>query len=193
MIDPSARLEQPCIVKDASVGARSIIWEFAKVIRGAGIGEDCSIGGCAIIDAAQIGHRCAIGHGAQVHPGAWLRDEVFVGPGAIICNDRWPRVAKDGFDAAALLSGEFITVEIHEGASIGAGAIVLPGVVIGAGSVVAAGAVVTHSMPPCSLWKREGGWVPMVARQPMRMRAAGSEIADAARRNLPLESQYSFA
>jgi UDP-2-acetamido-3-amino-2,3-dideoxy-glucuronate N-acetyltransferase len=179
VIDPSARLEQPCIVKDVTIGARSIVWEFAKVIRGAIVGDDCSIGGCAIVDAAHIGHRCSVGHGAQIHPGTRIRDDVFVGPGAIICNDRWPRVDKDGFNSAALLNGKFVTVEIHDGVNIGAGAIILPGVIIGAACTIAAGAVVTHSMPPCSLWKREGGWVPMMARRPERMRVAGSERIDA--------------
>jgi acetyltransferase-like isoleucine patch superfamily enzyme len=179
VIDASARLQQPCIVKDATIGARSIVWEFAQVIRGAVIGEDCSIGGCAIVDAARLGHRCAVGHGAQLHPGVRIRDDVFIGPGVIVCNDSWPRVGKDGFNAVALLSGEFVTVEIHDGVSIGAGAIILPGVIIGSGSTVAAGAVVTHSMPPCTLWKRIGGWVPIMARRPERMRTAGSEHINA--------------
>lgn len=177
MIDPTARLEQPCIVKHASIGARSIVWEFAKVIRGAKIGDDCSIGGCAIVDGAKVGHRCAIGHGAQIHPGVRIGNDVFVGPGAIVCNDSWPRVAKDGFDAVSLLDGKFVTVEVNDAVSIGAGAIILPGVVIGSASVIAAGSVVTHSMPACSLWKRSGGWVPLMARRPQRMRAAGSERA----------------
>jgi UDP-2-acetamido-3-amino-2,3-dideoxy-glucuronate N-acetyltransferase len=175
MIDSSARLEQPCIVKDATIGARSIVWEFAKVIRGARVGDDCSIGGSAIVDAASMGHRCAIGHGAQLHPGTSLRDGILVGPGVIVCNDSWPSVGKDGFNAKLLLDGRMVTVAVMDGVSIGAGAIILPGVVIGAGSVVAAGSVVTHSMPSFSLWKRAGGWVPMSARRPERMRAAGSE------------------
>jgi UDP-2-acetamido-3-amino-2,3-dideoxy-glucuronate N-acetyltransferase len=179
VIDPSARLEQPCVVKDASIGARSIVWEFAKVIRGARIGDDCSIGGCAIVDAASTGDCCAIGHGAQLHPGTSLGHDVFVGPGVIVCNDPWPSVNKDGFDAAQLLNGRFTTVRIMDGVSIGAGAIILPGMIIGAGSVIAAGSIVTHSMPRSSLWKRAGGWVPMSARRPERMRAAGSERQDA--------------
>lgn len=174
MIHASARLEQPCVVKDASIGARSIVWEFAKVIRGARIGEDCSVGGCAIVDAVWIGDRCAIGHGAQLHPGTSVGNDVFVGPGAIVCNDRWPRVSKDGFKADLLLKGRMATVAIQDGVSIGAGAIILPGVIVGAGSVVAAGSVVTRSMPRCSLWKRSGGWVPLAARCPERTPLAGS-------------------
>lgn len=188
-IDPSARIEQPCIVMDAAIGAGSVIWEFAKVIRGASVGADCSIGGCAVVDAAIVGDRCAIGHGAQLHPGTRLGNDVFVGPGVIVCNDRWPRVGKDGFDAGALLERRFVTVQIADGVSIGAGAIILPGVVIGAGSVISAAAVVTHSMPPCSLWKRKGGWVPLSARRPQRLREAGSEGSRAAHRDLPLAAE----
>lgn len=188
-IDPSARIEQPCVVKDAAIGARSIVWEFAKVIRGATVGADCSIGGCAIVDAAVAGDRCLIGHGAQLHPGTRLGNDVFLGPGVIVCNDRWPRVGKDGFDVRALLEQRLVTVEIRDGVSIGAGAIILPGVVIGAGSVIAAGSVVTHSMPACSLWKRKGGWVPLSARRPQRVREAGSEGSRVAHRDLPLAVQ----
>ena len=189
MIHPTARVEQPSVVKNATVGARSVVWEYAKVIRGAVLGEDCSIGGCAIVDAARVGNRCTIGHGAQLHPGTSVGDDVFVGPGVIVCNDRWPRVSKDGFDSGNLLDGKFTTVRVMDGVSIGAGAIILPGVQIGEGSVIAAGSVVTHSMPSCSLWKRSGVWVTMRARHPERMRAAGSEGADAARCDLPLAAE----
>lgn len=176
-------------VEASSLGARTTVWQFASVIRGAVIGADCSIGGCAIVDAAVIGDRCLVGHGAQLHPGTRLGKDVFVGPGAIVCNDRWPRVAKDGFHPELLLEQRMVTVDIADGVSIGAGAIILPGVSIGASSVVAAGAVVTNSMPPCSLWKRKGGWVPLAARRPQRMRDAGSEGSRAAHRDLPLAAE----
>ncbi|MDX3971158.1 MAG: DapH/DapD/GlmU-related protein [Bradyrhizobium sp.] len=172
-----------------SIGAGTSVWQFASVIRGATIGADCSVGGCAIVDAAIVGDRCLIGHGAQLHPGTRLCNDVFVGPGVIACNDRWPRVGKDGFDAGALLDRRLLTVLISDGVSIGAGAIILPGVLIGANSVVAAGAVVTHSMPPCSLWKRKGGWVPLSARRPLRLREAGSEGSRATCRDLPLAAE----
>jgi carbonic anhydrase/acetyltransferase-like protein (isoleucine patch superfamily) len=188
-IDPSARIAPSCVVGEATIGARSVVWQFASVIRGASIGADCSIGGCAIVDAAMVGDRCLVGHGAQLHPGTRLGAKVFVGPGAIICNDSWPRVGKDGFDSGALLERRFVTVDIADGVSIGAGAIILPGVVIGAGSFIAAGAVVTHSMPACSLWKRKGGWVPLSARRPQRLREAGSEGSRAAHRDLPLAAE----
>lgn len=160
MIDPSARLEQPCIVKDAAVGARSVVWEFAKVIRGAAVGEDCSVGGCAVVDAARVGHRCAVGHGAQLHPGSQIGDDVFVGPGAILCNDRWPQPSKEGFRADLFWRG-FITVRVKDGASIGAGAVILPGVTIGKRAMVAANATAKCDLPDDYLLRRDGSMVPI--------------------------------
>lgn len=171
MIDPSARLEQPCIVGDASIGARSVLWEFAKAIRGAVIGEDCNIGSCAIVDGARIGNRCSVGHGAQLHPGLLAGDEVFFGPASIVCNDPWPRVRKADFDIKRILAG-FITVKIGNGVSLGAGSIVLPGVSIGDGAMIAAGAVVDQSVPAGHLFKRGGMMVIIGRRQVERMRAA---------------------
>ena len=41
---------------------------------------------------------------------------------------------------------------IARGASIGAGAVVLPGITIGAGAMIGAGAVVTRDVPPGETW-----------------------------------------
>ena len=167
MIDPDAR-----VTTGVSIGADTQIWQFASVIRKAVIGEGCSIGACAIVDGAIIGNRCAVGHGAQLHPGLRAGDEVFFGPGCIVCNDPWPRLRKGDFDIGRILAGEFVTVRIGNGASIGAGAIVLPGISIGAGAMIAAGAVVDCSVEAGFLFKRNGESVPIGRRQVTRMRAA---------------------
>lgn len=155
-----------------SIGDGTQIWQFASVIRGAVIGRNCNVGAGAIVDAARVGNDVLIGAGAQLHPGTVIGDNVFVGPGVIFCNDRWPRVSKDGFDSEALLSGRMVTVQVCDGASIGAGAIVLPGVRIGIGATVAAGARVDESVPDHHLAKREGDIVPIAARCAERMRGA---------------------
>lgn len=126
------------------------VWQFASVIRGAQIGAGSSVGSCAIVDGARIGQRVRIGHGASIHPGVWVGDDVFIGPGAVICNDPWPK-AGSGFDVAALLAGK-VVVRIENGASIGAGSVVLPGVVVGRGAMVAAGSVVTRDVAKGSTW-----------------------------------------
>lgn len=159
-------------VECAHVGARSKVWQFASVIRGAVVGEDCVIGSCSVIDGAHVGDRCKIGHGAQLHPGTRIGNDVFVGPGVIFCNDAWPRVSTDGFDADGLLSGEFVTTQVLDGAAVGAGCVVLPGVVVGKGAVVAAGVSLRRSVPNYYLVKASGAMVPLAPRKADRMRRA---------------------
>lgn len=156
------------VEESVQLGSGATVWQFASVIRGANVGRNVNIGGCSVVDGATIGNDCSIGHGAQIHPGSRLSNRVFVGPGAIICNDRWPRISKEGFDGSALLSGALITVDVEDDVSIGAGAIVLPGVHIGHDSMISAGSVVTRSVAPHSLWKRCGSIVPISARVPAR-------------------------
>lgn len=126
------------------------VWQFASVIRGAQIGAGSSIGSCAIVDGARLGTGVRVGHGASIHPGVWIGDDVFVGPGAVICNDPWPK-AGSGFDVCELLAGK-VVVSIEDGASIGAGSVILPGVTVGKGAMVAAGSVVTRDVLKGSTW-----------------------------------------
>ena len=170
MSDPHAQIGD-----DVEVGAETRIWPFASVIRRAKIGRACNIASCAIVDGAVIGDRCLIGHGAQVHPGARLGNDVFVGPGAILCNDRWPRTGKADFDTGLLLRRELVTVDVADGASIGAGAIILPGAAVGSGAMIAAGAVVAESVPAGHLFKRNGSMVRIEpGRPPNRLRRAAA-------------------
>lgn len=158
-------------VVSSEIGEGSKVWQFATVIRGAIIGERCTIGACSVVDAARIGNLCSVGHGAQLHPGLVAGNEVFFGPGCIVCNDPWPRVRKGDFDIEKILAG-FITVVIGHNASLGAGSIILPGVSIGDGAMIAAGAVVDCRVPAGHLYKRNGDIIEIGRRQISRMRAA---------------------
>ena len=166
MIHPLAHVE------NSTIGNGTKVWQFASVIRGALIGEDCTIGSNAMMDGSVIGDRCLIGHGAFICPGVSIGDDVFVGPYAMFCNDRWPRVLKDGFDLEVLLNGNLRLIEVGDGASIGIGAIILPGVSIGARAMIAAGAVVEEDVPQDCLLKRNGWIVPIDTGRMERMRAA---------------------
>lgn len=135
---------------DCKIGVGTNVFQFASIIRGSVLGRDCRVGGCAIVDGATVGDMCAIGHGAQLHPGTLLGIGVFFGPGAIACNDVWPCVDKDGWELPA---GKY-TVVVEDGASIGAGAVILPGVRIGKGALVAAGARVKRDVPPGAVYQR---------------------------------------
>lgn len=160
-------------VEGSTIGKGTKVWQFASVIRGAEIGDDCTIASSAIIDGAILGNGCLIGHGCSINPGTRIGDRVFIGPLVTICNDRWPRVGKDGFDVAALLLKGVSTVDIGDGVSIGAAAVILPGVSIGTCAVIAAGSTVTRSVEAYHLHKRSGEIVVLSPRTPERMPLAG--------------------
>lgn len=150
---------------DGKLGPGVVVRQYASVQRGATVGARTSIGPCALIDGATVGSDCKIGHAAAIHPGVVIGDRVFVGPGTIFCNDAWPEVSRQGFNVVP-------TIHVEHGASIGAGAIILPGVRIGAGALVAAGAVVRHDVPPGRLYTREGEALDIPAdRRQRRVRA----------------------
>lgn len=154
-VDPTAFIHRLALVEGSTVGARTRIWQFASVIRGAVIGADCNIASGACIDGSEIGDGCIIAHNLAMGPGFRLGREVFVGPNVTFCNDLWPRAAKGGFDVTRY-QGSDMAVIVADGASIGAGAVILPGVHIGAGAMVGANAVVTANVPDGHVWTGNG-------------------------------------
>jgi acetyltransferase-like isoleucine patch superfamily enzyme len=133
---------------EAHIGSGTRIWHHAQVREGAVIGRNCIIGKDVYIDYdVVIGDNVKIQNGALVYHGVTVEDGVFIGPQACLTNDRVPRsITPHG----CLKTGEDWTVGsilIRYGASIGAGAIVLPDVAIGRWAMVGAGAVVTQSVP----------------------------------------------
>lgn len=155
------------VVADSAIGDDTSIWQFATVIRGAKIGARCVIGAYTQIDGARIGDDCRVQNHASIPHGVEIGNRVFVGPGAIFCNDAWPDATHDGIDHAAVAAGTTISVE--DDASIGAGAIILPGVIIGTGAFVAAGAVVDRDVPPRMVWQRNR-YVGQITAERRRMR-----------------------
>jgi UDP-2-acetamido-3-amino-2,3-dideoxy-glucuronate N-acetyltransferase len=132
----------------AHLGPGTRVWAGVTICDGAEIGADCIVGERAFIDAGvRIGSRCKIQNAALLYAPAVLEDGVFIGPGAILANDRYPRaITPQGEPARA---GDWIPegVVVRHGASIGAGAVVVAGVEIGAWALVAAGAVVNRPVP----------------------------------------------
>lgn len=123
------------------VGQGTRIWAFAHILPGAKLGSDCNIcDGVFIEGAVVIGDRVTVKCGVQLWDGLVVEDDVFIGPNATFCNDRFPR-SKQHLE-------RYPTTLIRKGASIGANATVLPGVVIGSNAMIGAGAVVTRSVPP---------------------------------------------
>ena len=149
---------------DVTIGPGTRVWAHAHVRRGARIGAECVIGAGASVDAGvRIGDRCKVQNAALLYHGVELHDGVFIGPGAVLTNDRRPRaVAPSG----ALLDSTGWTVSpilVEEGASIGANVTVVAGTRIGRWALVGAGAVVTADVPAFALVlgvpARQAGWV----------------------------------
>jgi UDP-2-acetamido-3-amino-2,3-dideoxy-glucuronate N-acetyltransferase len=122
------------------IGPGTRVWAFTHLLPGASIGADCNIcDGVFMEGGATVGDRVTVKCGVQLWSGVHLRDDVFVGPNATFTNDRFPRSRQ--------WPDEYLQTVVHEGASIGANATILPGCEIGVGAMVGAGAVVTRSVP----------------------------------------------
>ena len=104
------------------------------------IGDSVSIWANTIVDyGCEIGDRVKIHSNGYVAQYTVIEDDVFIAPGTIFANDKYP-VSKD-------LRGP----KVKKGARIGVNCTILPGVTIGEGALVGAGSVVTKDVPPRSI------------------------------------------
>lgn len=128
-------------VQTAHIGAETRVWQFVVVLAGARIGKQCNVCANVLIEGDVIvGDRVTIKSGVQLWNGLRVADDVFIGPNATFSNDLYPRSREQ--------PAQFLTTSLHQGCSVGAGAVILPGLEIGARAIVGAGAVVTRSVPP---------------------------------------------
>ena len=112
------------------------------------IGKECRIGAFVDIGPCEIGDWCNIQARAFIPKGVILRNRVFVGPGVIFTNDKYP-------PSGGLWKGRPPT-EVKNNASIGAGSIILPGVTIGICARIGAGAIVTKDVGDGEEWILNG-------------------------------------
>ena len=128
------------LCESSSVGEGTRIWAFAHVLPGAQIGRFCNIcDGVFVENDVVIGDRVTVKCGVQLWDGLRVGDDVFIGPNATFANDPFPRSRQR--------PERFAITRIHDGASIGANATILPGVTIGRRAMIGAGAVVTADVP----------------------------------------------
>lgn len=152
---PSGRLETEGDVvlgKCAKIRSGSIIYQKVR------IGDDFETGHHVIIrEENQIGdsvciwsntvidYGCRIGNRVKIHANGYvaqytvIEDDVFIAPGTIFANDKYP------------VSSELQGPQIKKGARIGVNVTILPGVIIGENALVGAGSVVTKDVPPGSV------------------------------------------
>ena len=153
MIDASARVHPTADLEaDVEVGPGTSIWHRAQVRTGARIGAECIVGRDAFIDeGVVIGDRVKIQNAALVYHGVTVEDGVFIGPNAILTNDRFPRAITATGELARAEDWTVSPITLRHGCSIGAGAVVVAGVEVGAFATVGAGAIVTRTVTPHAL------------------------------------------
>lgn len=136
------------VADDAELGQGTRVWHQAQVRERAVVGRYCILGKGVYVDfGVRIGDRCKLQNGVFVFHGFNLEDGVFLGPGAMLLNDKSPRAINP--DGSLKSDENWSTSEglVRTGASLGGGAVVLPGVTIGRFAMVGSGAVVTRGVP----------------------------------------------
>lgn len=132
----------------AHIGEDTKVWHQAQIRENARLGANCIIGKGVYIDfGVVIGSKVKIQNGASVYHGVTIEDGVFIGPGACLTNDKYPRAITPAGDLKRDDDWEVEPITVKHGASVGAGAVVLPGVVVGRFAMIGAGAVVTRDVP----------------------------------------------
>ena len=125
----------------ARAGAPPKFYPPSVVAEGAELGTDVVVGAfCFVAQGAVVGSGTRIQSHTSVWDGVTLGDDVFVGPGAVFTNVRHPR-------AAFARAPRWDRTLVEDGATVGAGAILVAPVRIGRCAMVGAGAVVVRDVP----------------------------------------------
>lgn len=141
-----------------AVGTGTRVWAFAHVLSGAVVGADCNICDGAFVESgAVVGDRVTVKNNVLLWDRVAVEDDVFLGPNVVFTNDMRPRahVKRSGAD--------LVPTHVREGATLGAGVVVVCGIDIGRHSFAAAGAVLTKDVPAHAFVvgnpARQRGWV----------------------------------
>lgn len=152
-------------VETTEIGEGTRIWAFTHVMDDVRIGMNCNIGEhCFLETGCVLGDNVTVKNGSMIWEGVTIQDGVFVGPGVTFTNDLHPRSPRLNHVAGRYSTGNWLVPTlVEEGATLGAGAVILAGAAIGRYAMVGAGAVVTHPVLPHQLVAgnpaRPRGWV----------------------------------
>jgi len=114
------------------------IWGNPKIGRGTKIAAFVEIG-----DKVEIGENCKIEAFVFIPPGVRIGNNVFIGPGTVFTNDKYPTWKRYGL---------FKNTIVEDDAVIGANCTILPGITIGEGSRIGAGSVVVKPTRPLTTY-----------------------------------------
>lgn len=146
-----ARLGRHCRIRSGSIlygdvevgdhfqtGHNVLIREEAK------IGQHVVIGTNTVIDGkVRIGDFVKIESQCYIPTHVVIGTRVFLGPGVVLTNDRYPLKMRDRYRPDGPV--------LEDGVTLGGSVTVCPGVRIGQGAFIAAGAVVVADVPPMTL------------------------------------------
>ncbi len=148
-IHPTALIE-----KGVAIGPESSVWDNAHIRKNARIGHHCIIGEKTYIAYdVHIGNFVKLNAFVYLPTGVTIEDKVMISAGCVFVNDKYPRAfdfASKG-PASSAPNEETLETTVREGATLGAGSIVLGGLEIGRFALVGAGSVVTKSVPAYAL------------------------------------------
>lgn len=144
---PSAEIASSAFVPDDVQ-----VWHGVQIRERVIVGFGTILGKNVYVDfGVVIGNNCKIQNNVSIYHGVVLGNGVFVGPHVTFTNDPYPRAVNPDGSLRGAEDWTVIPTAVNEGASIGAGAVILPGIVIGEWAMVGAGAVVTENVPAYGL------------------------------------------
>ena len=130
--------------KTAKIGEDTKVWHFVHVRENTEIGRNCVLGHSVYVGkGVKIGDGVKLENRATLYQGVKIEDKVLVGPHVTFTNDPYPRSFSTNWRIVETL--------VREGASIGAGSVVVCGVTIGEYAMIGAGSVVTKDIPSHAL------------------------------------------
>jgi UDP-2-acetamido-3-amino-2,3-dideoxy-glucuronate N-acetyltransferase len=130
------------LCESVDVGDGTRVWAFAHVLAGAKIGRDCNICDGAFVESEVVlGDNVTVKNNVLLFNGVTCENDVFLGPNVVFTNDMRPRAHQK------LGSESLLSTRVCEGATLGAGVVVVCGTTIGRNAFVGAGAVVTKDVP----------------------------------------------
>jgi UDP-2-acetamido-3-amino-2,3-dideoxy-glucuronate N-acetyltransferase len=125
------------IIKDIVAEPSSRIYDHVNLYK-CRVGKESKIDAFVYIEEGVIiGDRVKIRPFTFIPTGVTICDDVFIGPGVTFTNDKYPKINANW---------KLLRTTVKRGASIGAGAVILP-VSIGENSLIGAGSVVTKDVP----------------------------------------------
>jgi bifunctional UDP-N-acetylglucosamine pyrophosphorylase/glucosamine-1-phosphate N-acetyltransferase len=134
-IGNSVTIRNSCVLEDSTIHTKAAVGPFARLRKGAEIGENAAIGNFVEVKKSTVGRGTKASHLSYLGD-ARLGDRVNIGAGTVTCN-------YDG-----VRKNETI---IEDDVKIGSDTMLVAPVRVGRGSVTGAGSVVTKDIPPDSL------------------------------------------